>query len=501
MSENIKSASLQSSVKRRIAYIASAIFLIMSPWILLFISVLLAHGSIKYSIPLWSDEMSYWHEVFSLHEKGLNFGYYSFCELIPKYLSFGTHGFGTLSAYLPYSKLFGWDYNSMVLANNFYISVSFILLVSITRPSIKKILLIAASYLTYMPLILYNFTSMSELLNYASLITYFVLLYTYLKAKRYKNLLFILLLIFTAYISFIRVIYIVLFLPILMERFKVLRIDRQFWKASTIWVILSVIIYYVNTLFVSPFPYSFLSELFASSSISGLLYDLQKHFFNSIVRFFSFKSDTVLQVLQRYFIVIMLGIFLWKSEVVQTKFKKWNFPFFIAFLILILVLIINFAAYDVLDWRDYRAIAPIFFGLIVFIALSQESNRIIKYAISINIAILSVFIFILPSSYRKEVFARDRYRQIEPNYDLRSIEFDENTKSKFDNTIIVTGFNTDIHLNIPGGIGISACFGEITDDLKSRYIYSSEEYDLKTYKIIKTSPKGILYKKTEDSNK
>lgn len=503
MTNNRPDGILNHSIGKQAAYILSGILLVLSPWILLFISVLLAGGSIEISFPLWSDEMGYWHEVASLNAAGLDFGYYTFDEQLPRYLSFGAHGFGTISAYLPYAKIFGWNYHSLVLANNLYVSFAFLLLILITKPSVKKLLLITTCYLTYMPILLYCFTSMSELLNYASLIVYFSLLYTYIQAKQHRNLLFVILLTFTIYISFIRVIYIILLLPVLLEKYKISGLNRQFLTISGIWIILSAAIYFLNSLFVAPYPYSFLAELSSYPSVFKALYELQKHFFQSIGKFFSFKHDTLLQILQRYFIFISLIILLLKSGIIRSKLKKWNFPFFISFFILFLTLLINFAVYDIFDWRDYRVFAPILFGLFIFIVLAESNTRLIKYAISINLIILAVFAFILPASDREGVYTKDRYRQIESIDDLKAVRYDPDAKSKFDNTIILkgfifTGFDSDIILNVPAGIGITTCFGEITDRLQSRYIYSSQEYPLKTYRIVRSSSYGVLYRKIED---
>jgi len=496
---NVNSSDpIKSRKIKHLTYTLCSIFLILSPWILLFVSALLAKGTIATNHPVWSDELGYWHEILSLSMKGLNFGYYTINEEIPQYLSFGTHGFGIISAYVPFAKVFGWNLNSMVLANNFYISIAFLLLVVMIRPSIKTLLLTAFFYLTYMPLIFYNFTSMAELINYAFLIIYFVLFYSYMKTERYRKALFIILLIFTLYISFTRIIYIVLILPVLLEHFKVTGFNKGFLKVLAIWVPLSALLYLINSLFVAPFPYSFLNELFATTSISEFLYVFQKHFFNNIVNFVHFGRDTALQVFQRYFVLIFVVLFTWKSDVIKYKFKKWDFPFFVCSFILILTLLINFAAYDVFSWRDFRVIAPILFSTIVFITFAGNTS-FIKGALSINIIILIIFIAVMPSSYRKnEVFTKDRYQKIEDNAILKSIEYKPSVNSPFENTIAIEGFYPEIHLNIPAGIGISACFHGISDSLRSHYLYTVEPYDLKTYRLIKSSEKGFLYEKIKD---
>ena len=166
----------------------SGLLLVLSPWILLFIvTTLISHNSISKSTPCWNDEISYWHEIKSFSSKGFDFGYYTMNEVPPQKLSFGTHGFGTVSVYTAYAKMFGWNFNSIVIANNVFLSLAFLFLVLGVKLTTKKALLITLFYLTYTPLILYCSTSMSELMNYSIVVVYFTLLYTYIIAGSNKN--------------------------------------------------------------------------------------------------------------------------------------------------------------------------------------------------------------------------------------------------------------------------------------------------------------------------
>jgi hypothetical protein len=490
---------------KRIVYIVSAMVLILSPWILLLVTTYISGGTITSSRPLLFDEYQYWHETLSFAEKGLDFGYYAIDEQLPRLSSFGNHGFGTVSLYTLYAKIFGWNYNSIVLANSLFLSLAFFFLVIAIRPAVKTIVMIAVFYLTYMPLILCSQTSLSELINYALLITYFVLLYLYTKTDKYKNALFILLLIFCSYICFIRVIYIILFLPILVERFKITGFSRKLLKAVIIWGIISALLYVINSFFIAPFPYSYLNDLFSTSSASEFIKTFFIHFYYSAKAFIHPMRETVLEVSQRYLIIIVSLILLWKSDIIQTKLKKWRFSYFSVFCILALTLIITFSAYDAFDWRDYRVVAPILFSAIIFITLA-ENTTIIKIAMGANIIILAIYIFMIPSMSDAYIFkfTEDRYKSVNLNQDLMSIKYNPDAKSKFENTITLDDTKPalapiipELTMSIPAGIGINFQFKKISDELNSYYIYSSQEYDLKTYELIKSSDEGFLYKKID----
>ena len=495
----------QDKPEINITYILCSVFLILSPWILLFITTYISGGTISGSRPFLFDEYQYWHETLSFAEKGLNFGYYAIDEQLPRLSSFGNHGFGTVSLYTLYAKIFGWNYNSIVLANSLFLSLAFLLLIIATRPAVKTIVMIAILYLTYMPLILCSQTSLSELINYAILITYFVLLYLYTKTDKYRNALFILLLVFCTYICFIRIIYIILFLPILVERFKITGFSLKLLKVLVIWVIISALLYVINSLFIAPFPYSYLNDLFSTSSAEEFIKTFYIHFYYSAKAFMHPMRETALEVSQRYLIIVISLILLWKSDIIQKKLKKWNFSYFSAFCILALTLIVTFSAYDAFDWRDYRVVAPLLFSIIIFVTLAGNTT-IIKIALAGNVIILAMSLFMIPSMSDSYIFkfTEERYKSVNLNQDLMSIKYNPDAKSKFENTITLDDTKPalapiipELTMSIPAGIGINFQFQKISDDLHSYYIYSFREYDLKTYELIKSSDKGFLYKKID----
>jgi len=470
-----------------------SLLLIVSPWIVLFCTTfLIAHQSVFHSVPCWSDELAYWHEILSFSQKGFNFGYYTMNETLPTYLSFGSHGFGTVSVYALFGKIFGWKTYSIIIANSFFVSLAFLLLTSLVKISTKNLLLLFFFSLTYSPLLLFSSTSMSELLNFSVLIIYVGLLHVYYKHEERKILFF--LLIFCTAISFIRIIYIVLYLPLFFKRTTKFRFDLKFLSYFFLWIVFSGIIYLLNNLVVSPYPGSFLSELFMSKGFPDFVSTFVTHFIDNTWNFINPFSENSIQVLQRYFLMVILLICLVKSTIIQSKFKKIGADYFIVFFILIVFLLINIGAYDVFDWRDYRVLAPVLFGCVLYLILNNKRPAI-YCAIIFN---LLGILFLLFSPQIIESFNKGRYTKPVENPLLSHIEYTAHPISRFENTIVVQQFNTNTVLNIPAGIGIS--YSEIVSDtLKSKYIFSENKLKLKTYKLINSNTSGYLY--TKISNK
>lgn len=488
----------KNNLSQNILYILGSLLLIASPWILLLITIYASDGNISSSRPFLFDEYQYWHEILSFSEKGLNFGYYTFNDMLPEVSSFGPHGFGTISAYIPYATLFGWNFNSLVIANNLYLSFAFILLTVLIKPQMKKLVLIILFSITYIPLILFIPTSMSEILNYASLIIYFALLYLLYKSEKHRNLIFTFLLIFCIYICCIRVIYIILILPIFMVKWEIESPNAKFLKALTIWIIMSAIIFFVVSAFTAPYPFSYMVELFESPTIGDFIFSILGHIGLNIKRFFSFKYDTPLQVIQRYFVFIIMIVLSLKSGLIRSKFKNWNFIYFVSLTILLLAFIITVAAYDVFDWRDYRVLAPLAFGIILFITLADNIS-LIRYATGVNVIILIAVFLFFPNSFRTSHFAltSDRYAKVETVPELQAIEYTPDAKSKFENTIVIDGFRQELMLSIPAGIGITYYLDASPENLKSKYLYSLNDYSFSNYKIVSETENGKLYERIE----
>jgi hypothetical protein len=205
-------------------------------------------------------------------------------------------------------------------------------------------------------------------------------------------------------------------------------------------------------------------------------------------------SENIIQVLQRYFLIAIIGICLVKSNAVQSRFKKIEIDYFIVFLMLISFLAVNVAAYDIFDWRDYRVLAPVLFGGILYLILNNK-YPVLYSSLAVNF--IGLFLLLI-SPQVMELFNKDRYSAPVNNTLLQHIEYTEQPKSPFENTIVVQQFNVNVVLNIPAGIGIT--YAEVlSDKLKSNYLFSENKLKLSTYKIIDSNETGYLYQKITPS--
>ena len=466
-----------------------SLLLIACPWMLLFVTTsLIAHQSVLNSVPCWSDELAYWHEVLSFSQRGLDFGYYSMNEVLPTYLSFGTHGFGTITVYALFGKIVGWKTYSMVIANAFFLSMAFLVLTSLVKTSTKNLFFILILTLTYIPLILFSPTSMSELLHFSTLIVYVALLHVFFQRGGVKWL--VILLVFCTAISCIRIINIFLFLPLLFKTESKFRFDGKFLIYFILWVVFSGLLFIVNIALVSPYPDSFLNELFKSNGFSDFVRNFAIHFGENAWNFINPVSDTIIQGFQRYLEMLICLVCLWKSNLIQSKFKSFVLDYFVVFLILFLFMLINIAAYDVFDWRDYRVLAPVLYGCVLLLILSDKMT-VAYYSMVFNL-IGVIVLFLSPQVL--ESFNDGRYIQPTENILLNRLEYTVNPTSRFENTVVLQKFDKNTVLNIPAGIGITYS-DVLSDNLRSRYLFSEKRIFLSTYKLIDSNASGYMYEK------
>lgn len=150
------------------------VVLILLPFIAAFgISLFLGYnGSLKAMGPYWNDEV-WWHtQVDAVVNYGSPLGYYMYNEGEPaQWGTWGPWGAAPLFPYALFGKIFGWNLNSMGLANLTFLSLSLLVLLLLTNPSNKQIIILGAVYLTSFVTIGYSLTSMSEGLRYSVAIT------------------------------------------------------------------------------------------------------------------------------------------------------------------------------------------------------------------------------------------------------------------------------------------------------------------------------------------
>lgn len=217
-----------------------------------------------HSFPMWNDEGLWWHQIGAMEKYGEPLGYFGYNGTHAQIGRYGPWGVAILFPYAVFAKVFGWNYNSMALANMFFLCLAYMIFMLLTRMEKKNIkwlvLCICTSYLT----IYYANTSMSEPLRFSMGIILAGMLYRlfiFKSGKIYKYIVVpvVLLYCINAYLPF------VLFIPYYVFGvrkksslgFKI--IVSFFATVITAWIFNGI-----STMFASPYTESAIKEIIAA---------------------------------------------------------------------------------------------------------------------------------------------------------------------------------------------------------------------------------------------
>lgn len=368
----------------------SALLFIFSPIIILLFHSVLTKRNDFFSLPLWSDEVNYWRELYSFDENLFSMKGPIFFGLPAKIGGFSTHGLAPLFAWGWYAILFKWNLNSIIIANSIMITFSFALFYFLVRPDYLKCVLLSMLTLFFAPLFCYIHSSMMEIPCYAAIISYiaFFIFYT----RKPSKIRFVLLILSCFYVANLRIPYAILFIPAIFV-FSDGRINLKFLIAGFAFVFFTLLLYKVQGFFTSGYPFGLAAKLNAASSYNEKIHLLIRNFYSNFKNLFSLKSEDFVQVSQRYFyFVVMLVLFM--QAVRENNGKKVLYlissVYFQLLLLLLLLLSANCLLYDVFDWRDYRTMSPFLFGVLFFL-INKDGDKIIDGDFIVTVPLCALF--------------------------------------------------------------------------------------------------------------
>lgn len=358
--------------------------------------------------PVWSDELDYWREVYSFSSlHSLSFGLNGFLGYPAKIGTLGCHGLAPFIIYGLPALIFGWATNSIVIWNMMICMLAFVIFIALIRPSKMQCLVIAVIWLLYAPILVYAPTSMVELPHYALIVILIAAVLRLWKQPASKTWLIIGFAICTL-MAFLRLHNIVFFIPLVFIASE-FHFDRRFILFACLALLLSILAWYTSGLFSSGYPESFMYHLSQTPSITGKLSMLFSHTLDNTKRLLAFKEGAA-QVTQRYlYLTVMFACLIRSIHLRHSHVQDHNAPDIIAerrwcllgFLILFIALGFILCAYDVFDWRDYRSLAPVLWGVILLVIMTC-SRHMQAMAIAGVIVVFVLSISTLSSSSASE---------------------------------------------------------------------------------------------------
>lgn len=454
------------SIQNRITEKVLWVLIILSPIIILLMQSAISRQNLFLGVPEWSDELDYWREMYSFSANGFSFGGSMFFGYDAKLGPMGAHSITPIAAWGPFFWLFRMNIgiHAIVWTNIFYLMLAWTIFVFLLKPDVIKSTAAALMAYFYPLTILYLHSSMLEIVCMAGIIIYFSLLYKYHISEKRTNLQFVLLLLIGSWCTFLRPTYIVLLFPAIWMKNK-FKINLKTILSMLAYVIAFGIFYKVYGMFCADYPGWITSKLTNMVGIRNKLFFLGSNAKNNLIHYFSPKSADLCQVGLRYFYltitVFTLIISFKKNNATSNEEKltsknysdkisnnntnkiskkltinRMNLSLFILMFGLWFMMIV---LYDIIEWRDFRAFAPICFGVVLFFFTEERSKvnlRILAAACAVHLLMYSLSgvnfidtktypIFTDLSSYFSELELTDgagRPRTIAVDYELNWLD-------------------------------------------------------------------------------
>lgn len=355
------------------------IVLILSPVLLLLIQSVIYGRNLFMGVPVWSDELDYWREMYSFSHNGFNFGGSMYVGMDAQFGPMGAHSVSPIVAW----GIFGWLFktgvasHAILWANILGLSLAWIIFTVLVKPDLRKTISAIIIAFLFPMTILYVHSSMIELMCMGGIIVYFSLFYRWEKEE--KNIWFVLLMLVGIWCVCLRITYVVILFPAIWKK------NKFGFNFKTIICMLAYLIsfgvfYKLYNLFCAGYPGWTTEKI---SNANGIVGKLGVVFYNTkgnIARLLSPFSGDRAQAGMRYFyllliLILVVAAFVKKVNPELTDNRKVDFMNLSLFIMMGGLLVMMVCLYDIKDWRDFRTFAPVAFGVFLYLLLKTEKQN------------------------------------------------------------------------------------------------------------------------------
>jgi len=447
--------------------------LVLAPWIQLAVISLVTGKNAFAAYPTWSDELDYWRNLYNWSHVGLPGGYNGIVEKQAPIGTLSVHGLTPLLLYGGFVKLFGLSLHSIVIFNALWISLAAFTFCWLVKPRLLVSLALATLMMTFVPSVLYCFTSMTESFNYALLLFSLAFLLRCHKSGSRWALAFGWI---TAVIACLyRITFFMLFIPLIWES-----CGRRFSKKMIGFGFLALAlicgIYVVSVQVTAPYPAGFLYNWIRASDPATFFRMFFSHAKAKLYDYFIRPTGSPMEDALRWLYMPVTGLcllgsflrFRWKGRLSLSLGLDWMMLF--GFLMLFVPFSVVVMIYETNDWADFRTLAPFLWG--VTAAFIIVGRRLIPAVVLAgSVATLIVLLALPPvGAFNDEYrFAREPYSD-ELAEVCKSLVYDPAAGDPWINTIR-TDINTlQVLTEVPPGMGLM--YGWFTPEStgKSRWI-------------------------------
>jgi hypothetical protein len=457
-------------------------------------------------VPVWNDEVSYWHQTLTFIHAGFEGGYYtSYHEGTPaaEFTHFYTHGPWYPMLYGTIARVTGWGLGSALFTNVLLVALALAALCIAARFTIRQLIVTGLLVASFWPLMFYLFTNMQEALQQALGILLALAFYAALTQRErlklgYKVAIFAL--IFFAAVT--RLSWGIFFLPFF------LLAGRKSWLGYLLALPAAGVATVAAMLIANAVGAPGNNSIFAvldgfSISLSAGFEGLWRYLSENVTRYFApdkYPLDAWLTVQIIVLVVALLGIAavqVWRDRaaLVETAFHAFN---------VVGIVLACWLLYIIATMGDYRIIgAHLLVTALVMVAMKRE--RLVALLIISNLLFVPEFVRL----YNAAIIDRKFQVSAQPISDFRALVephliFDADAGSPWCNTVLfyVRDYN-NLFTAVPAGFGLSFYADPVDPKLpyKSRYVLLNDDFygrleqraEQPDLEFLVATPNGSLY--------
>lgn len=466
------------------------ILFISMPFLNTFIQSLIAKENLFLGRPHNSDEFCYWRVLYSFCENGFDFastcGYVGTDAIIGP---LGEHGISTLFAWVGILFRGSVNAHTIFLYNLISLSIALFVLYVLIRPNYLSCISIVLLILLNAVVEEQWYSHMMEIPCISVIIICLTIEIKYRQTE--KNIWLLLGIIASVWASYMRICYILLFVPFLCD-FWLKKSTQKKKKIISLILFLAVSagIRFSQTIFMKN-SVSFLTELSedisAKAKIGLILHNSQIN----LLKYFSYHTGTMAEVGERYLQIVIIIVLIVLSVIKYREEKKYALICLTNAFSMLVLITSMIVLYDISDWRDVRTTMPFTIGIMVWIVCSDE-----KIKLSLVLVMSTLILQGYPAYEELSTnHPSDRFDKCEYNEQwMNSLKNDKNILCLY-NANLDSKSMFSLYENIPSKIGILTAL-DIDDlnDLNIMYVITTEELDNNKYKLLETSDRyGYIY--------
>lgn len=490
-----------ASERRHLRRIGWALF-ILSPFLLLAVLSLAVGHSVLDAYPVWSDELCFWRTLYSWDEAGMATGYYGMHEQIAPIGTMGTYGIGPLLLYGWFVKLFGLSHNTILLSNALWCSLAAAVFCLLRKPRFSVSLLMSGIMMAYAPIILYAYTSMTQVFNYALVLFYITFLLGY--QERRKVWLLVLCVLTIVLGALYRPMYCLLFLP-LMLLFCRYRFNLRMVSFAIPALIICFLCCYLAMQTAAPHASGFLYHLFRADDLTTAWHMLLSHTKSNLIDYFIRATGSPMQDAFRYLycgitVLCLISAFIRTDKDENGRLclrTGYRGPIMSCFLLLMAAFGFTMLFYEANDWADLRQLAPYLW--LVSAYLIARHRRVIPLATLAGCAVSLALLIAQPEGVFTDT---NRFAVPEASEHLtavvETIVYDEDAEDPFDNTVRVDVYGYELLRQLDPRLGLQ--YGWFTTDTveKSRWVLTDKlKAPITGYENVLETPDYKVYRHIE----